>query len=104
MPQIVLNDGGWYLTRHGIQRSGPNENAKGVVTIQWSLLSKQDTDVRGVKRLSSKYYNIDIFMLRKMIDGLRVEGLFDTREDALRYMDKALIKRGKEPRFIFKKK
>ena len=98
-----MNKSGWYITRHGIVRKGITENSKGIVTIQWSLLDKSKTKVIGINHLVSTYYNVDVFML-KSIDGVRLEGLFDSEVDALRYLDKSLINRGKQPKYIFKKK
>ena len=100
----MMNERGWYITRHGIVRKGINENSKGIVTIQWSLLDKSKTKVTGIQRLVSKYHKIDVFILRKSIEGVRIEGLFDSEVDALRYLDKSLINRGKQPKYIFKKK
>lgn len=104
MDKALLNNRGWYCTRQGIARNGLKENGKGLVTIPWSLLKQSGTGIRGVRHLISKHHGVEVFLLRKVVDGLKVEGVFDSKRDALIYFDKALIKRGKEPRFIFKKK
>lgn len=95
---------GWYQCRQGIKKSSTRSGKPFYITIQWSLINRQPTNVRGLKRVTSKERDLELFLLSKTIDGLRVEGLFDSEKEALTYYDKALIKRGKQPKFIFKKK
>ena len=98
-----LNKNGWVTIRHGLKRVANGENGKGSVTIPWNFVKKKSTGVSGLKHVICKTNDVDLYVLEKMIDGQRVMGVFDTKREALKYFDKALISRGKEPKFIFKK-
>jgi len=98
------NKEGWYHCRQGLKKNSKRSGKSTLITIPWSLLKKSPTEVRGLKKLASRERDLDLFFLSKVIDGRRVEGVFDTKKDALTYFDRALIQRGKQPKYIFKKK
>jgi len=98
-----FNSEGWTFHRHGLQRRDYKENRNNNdINIPWSVIKKEGTGIRGLTKI--KHNDIELFMLRKSIDRMEVSGLFDTEDDALRYFDLALIKRGREPMYKFKKK
>lgn len=103
MTKSKLNKSGWTAGRYGLKREGKGENGKGVVTIPWNFLKKESTSTSGVKHITSKSDNLDVYVLDKKINGECIQGVFDTKRDALKHFDKALLARGRDPKFIFKK-
>lgn len=97
------NKSGWVMGRWGIKREASKENGKGTVTIPWSFLNKTSTDVVGLNRVTSEKHNVDVYVLEKTLSGDRIRGVFDSQRDALKHYDKALLARGREPKFIFKR-
>ena len=98
-----LNKDGWYSTRGGLKRDAPGENGKNLVTVPWNFLKKRDTGIGGLKRVTSTANHFDLLVLDKAIGQERIVGTFDTKREALKYYDIALIKRGREPKYILKK-
>jgi len=101
---IIHSKEGWYHCRQGIRKESKRSGKPTLISIPWSLIKKFPTGVRGLKRLVSRERELNLFFLSKCIDGRRIEGVFDTKKDALTYFDKALIGRGKQPKYVFKKK
>lgn len=101
---LIHNKGGWYHCRQGLRRTSKRSGKAALISIPWSLLKKSPTEVRGLQKLTSRERDLDLFFLSKVIDGKRVEGVFDTEKEALTYFDRALMQRGKQPKYVFKKK
>lgn len=101
--KAYLNKDGWYPARGCLKRDAPGENGKNMVTIQNSVIRKQDTGIGGLKYIHSKSYNLDVYLLDKSIEGEKIQGVFDSKREALKYFDIALISRGREPKYILKK-
>lgn len=101
--KAYLNKDGWYPARGCLKRDAPGENGKNMVTIQKSVIRKQDTGVGGLKYIYSETYGLDVYLLDKSIGSDKIQGVFDSKRDALKYFDIALISRGRDPKYILKK-
>lgn len=96
-----FNKEGWVCVKPGIRKRSNKFN--GTITIPWSLIIKKNTSIKGLRVITAKTKKIKLYQLEKMVDSQRIIGLFDTEKDALKYLDKALIMRGKEPMYVLKK-
>lgn len=102
--RVTTNEGGWWITRQGIRKVANKDNGKGFVTIQWVHISQSKTGIPGLYEIKVKCNDTEMFMVDKVISGTKIEGLFDLKKDALKYIDKCLIKLGHEPKYVFKRK
>lgn len=70
--------------------------------IPWSFI-KKDKIERGLHRLTTSNYAKELYLVDMTINKVRFNKLVEHKRDALKFIDIALIKSGREPKYIFKK-
>lgn len=71
--------------------------------IPWSLV-KKETIEPAIKRCTAPRYGVDVYIVDKKVGGNRFTGCYDTEKEALKAVDIFLIKNGREPKYILRKK
>lgn len=81
----------------------PVEGASSSRYVPWAYVSKKKLH-QGVHHISSRVHGLDHVLVTKSIGGSRINKIFDSERDALKHIDMELIRAGKEPKYILKKK
>ena len=93
-----MNKCQWSPTRVGLRREGSFD-----FMVPWHVLVRNKTTVKGVYNLKSDRHDINIFNIKKTIDGCRYDMCFNEEKEALMFIDLKLIKAGRKPKHILKK-
>ena len=71
--------------------------------IPWSMIKKESV-VPAVKRCTNDKHGLDIYMVRKIVNGEEHNSIHLSEREALKAVDLHLINNGKEPKYILKLK
>ncbi len=71
--------------------------------IPWSMIKKESI-VPAVRRCTNEKHGVDIYMVRKVVNGEEHNSVHHSERDALKAVDMHLINNGKEPQYILKRK
>lgn len=88
----------WNPTRVGLRRDGLPQ-----FMVPWHLLVRKKMPVKGLYSLKSVRHDINIYNIKKTIDGCKYDMCFNEERDALMFIDLKLIKAGRKPKHILKK-
>ena len=70
--------------------------------IPWSHI-KKEIIFPAIKHCTNEKYDIDLYLVDKMVDGDKLEGVYETKREAFKAVDIFLIQHGREPELILKR-
>lgn len=70
--------------------------------IPWSFIKKEKL-TRGLHKLTVSNHKKELYLVDMVLNKVRFNKLVEEERDALKFIDIALIKSGREPKYIFKK-
>lgn len=70
--------------------------------VPWAFIKKEKLE-RGLHKLSLADHDKDLYLVDMVINKVRFNKLVEEKREALKYIDVALIKSGREPKYIFKR-
>ena len=71
--------------------------------IPWNMVEKTRVDA-GIYKCESKSDNVACWHVRKEVNHEKLDRIYMTERDALKAVDLQLIKHGRDPKYILKKK
>lgn len=80
----------------------PKTGSKTSMYIPWAFVNKVKV-TRGLHRLTTKSHDKELYLVDMVINKVRHTKLCDEERDALKFIDIALIKSGREPKHVLKK-
>ena len=71
--------------------------------IPWSLVSKEFVRP-AIRHITAPKHGVDVYSVDKKVGDNRLVGTYSTEREALKAVDIFLIRNGREPKYILRKK